>query len=64
MSPPRASIPPVRIKFAIILELKKRGKTILLTSHLLEQAQEVCDRVGIMSADRWSVKGAWRTGHH
>jgi ABC-2 type transport system ATP-binding protein len=33
----------------LILELKKRGKTILLTSHLLEQAQEVCDRVGIMS---------------
>jgi ABC-2 type transport system ATP-binding protein len=34
----------------LILELKKRGKTILLTSHLLEQAQEVCDRVGIMSS--------------
>jgi ABC-2 type transport system ATP-binding protein len=33
----------------LILELKKAGKTILLTSHLLEQAQEVCDRVGIMS---------------
>ena len=33
----------------LILELKKRGKTILLTSHLLEQVQEVCDRVGIMS---------------
>jgi ABC-2 type transport system ATP-binding protein len=33
----------------LILELKKRGKTVLLTSHLLEQAQEVCDRVGIMS---------------
>lgn len=33
----------------LILELKRRGKTVLLTSHLLEQAQEVCDRVGIMS---------------
>ena len=33
----------------LILELKNRGKTVLLTSHLLEQAQEVCDRVGIMS---------------
>ncbi len=33
----------------LILELKKRGKTILLTSHLLEQVQEVCDRIGIMS---------------
>jgi ABC-2 type transport system ATP-binding protein len=33
----------------LILELKKRGKSVLLTSHLLEQVQEVCDRVGIMS---------------
>ncbi len=33
----------------MILELKKRGKTVLLTSHLLEQVQEVCDRVGIMA---------------
>ena len=33
----------------LILELKNQGKTVLLTSHLLEQAQEVCDRVGIMS---------------
>ena len=33
----------------LILELKSRGKTILLTSHLLEQVQEVCDRVGILA---------------
>jgi ABC-2 type transport system ATP-binding protein len=33
----------------LILELRKRGKSVLLTSHLLEQVQEVCDRVGIMS---------------
>ena len=29
--------------------MKKRGKTVLLTSHLLGQVQEVCDRVGIMA---------------
>ena len=33
----------------LILDLKKRGKTVLLTSHLLSQVQEVCDRVGIMA---------------
>jgi ABC-2 type transport system ATP-binding protein len=33
----------------LILRLKESGKTVLLTSHLLEQVQEVCDRVGIMS---------------
>ncbi len=33
----------------LILRLKERGKTVLLTSHLLEQVQDVCDRVGILS---------------
>jgi len=28
--------------------LKERGTTILLSSHLLTQVQEVCDRVGIL----------------
>jgi ABC-2 type transport system ATP-binding protein len=34
----------------LILHLKQRGVTILLSSHLLAQAQEICDRVGILSA--------------
>lgn len=33
----------------LILDLKRRGKTVLVTSHLLEQVQEICDRVGIMA---------------
>ncbi|MBL9130944.1 MAG: ABC transporter ATP-binding protein [Verrucomicrobiaceae bacterium] len=33
----------------LILEMKQRGLTVLVTSHLLEQMQEVCDRVGIMA---------------
>lgn len=33
----------------LILDLKNRGITVLLTSHLLEQVQEVCDRVGILA---------------
>ncbi len=32
----------------LILEFKKRGVTVFLCSHLLEQVQEVCDRVGII----------------
>lgn len=32
----------------LILELKQRGITVFLCSHLLEQVQEVCDRVGII----------------
>lgn len=33
----------------LIFDLKKRGITVLLSSHLLEQVQEVCDRVGILA---------------
>jgi ABC-2 type transport system ATP-binding protein len=33
----------------LILELKTRGITILLSSHLLGQVQEICDRVGILA---------------
>lgn len=32
----------------LILSLKDRGVTVFLCSHLLEQVQEVCDRVGII----------------
>ena len=33
----------------LILNLKRQGITILLSSHLLAQAQEICDRVGILA---------------
>ena len=42
----------------LILQLKARGKTILLTSHLLEQVQEVCDRVGILAKGHMVREGA------
>ena len=42
----------------LILDLKKRGKTILLTSHLLEQVQEICDRVGIMARGEMIREGS------
>ena len=33
----------------LIVDLKRRGITVLLSSHLLAQAQEICDRVGILA---------------
>lgn len=41
----------------LILHLKERGKTILLTSHLLEQVQDVCDRIGILASGRLVREG-------
>jgi len=34
--------------FDNILELRKMGRTILYTTHYMEEAQRLCDRVGIM----------------
>jgi ABC-2 type transport system ATP-binding protein len=33
----------------LIVDLRRRGITVLLSSHLLAQAQEICDRVGILA---------------
>jgi ABC-2 type transport system ATP-binding protein len=33
----------------LIADLKQRGVTILLSSHLLTQMQEMCDRIGILA---------------
>lgn len=41
----------------LILEFKQKGLTIVVTSHLLEQMQEVCDRIGIMSNGRMVKEG-------
>ena len=41
----------------LILKLKERGFTVFLCSHLLEQVQEVCDRVGIIHQGRLVREG-------
>jgi ABC-2 type transport system ATP-binding protein len=33
----------------LIMDLKRRGITVLFSSHLLAQAQEICDRIGILA---------------
>ncbi len=37
-----------RAVWDFIKELKKEGKTIILTTHYMEEAEELCDRVGII----------------
>lgn len=43
---------------AIILDLKARGKTVVLCSHLLGQVEEVCDRVAILDRGRLVLEGS------
>lgn len=47
---PTAGVDPIgsRAIRDIILDLKRQGITVFLCSHLLEQVQEICDRVGIL----------------
>lgn len=47
---PTAGVDPIgsRAIRDIIMDIKSRGVTVFLCSHLLEQVQEVCDRVGII----------------
>lgn len=41
----------------LILELARRGKTILLCSHLLADVEDVCDRVAIMFGGKVRAQG-------
>jgi ABC-2 type transport system ATP-binding protein len=42
----------------LILKLKKQGKTVLITSHLLAQIEDICDRVAILDKGKLIVEGA------
>ena len=41
----------------LLLKLKQRGVTIVLTTHYLEEAEFLCDRIAIMHAGRLAVVG-------
>jgi ABC-2 type transport system ATP-binding protein len=41
----------------LILKLKQMGKTVLLCSHLLEQVQEVCDRISVLNLGKMILEG-------
>lgn len=41
----------------LIIQFAKRGKTILLCSHLLADVEDVCDRIGILYGGRMQTEG-------
>jgi ABC-2 type transport system ATP-binding protein len=42
----------------LILKLKAQGKTVLITSHLLGQIEDICDRVAILDHGQLILEGA------
>ena len=42
----------------LILKLKGQGKTVLITSHLLGQIEDICDRVAILDRGKLILEGA------
>jgi len=50
--------PRARIEMRILLrELKKMGKTIMISSHILSELEEICDHVGIIEHGRLIFSG-------
>ena len=57
--PTRASIRRRRVELLdIIRELKHRGVSVLLSSHLLERVQSVCDRVALFNQGNIALIGS------
>jgi len=42
----------------LLLNLKAEGRTVLVTSHLLESMEDICDRVAILDRGRLVLEGA------
>lgn len=45
----------------LVLEEKKRGKTILMSSHIFEEVEKTCDQVAIIKDGRMAMRGDIRT---
>jgi ABC-2 type transport system ATP-binding protein len=57
---PTSALDPVgrRVVRDLLLELKGRGVSVLLNSHLLSEVERVCDRVAILVAGRIVARGS------
>jgi ABC-2 type transport system ATP-binding protein len=50
-----------RLEFKkILLDLKKRGKTIFFNSHILSDVEEICDEIGILDKGKLVYSGSVR----
>ena len=59
MDEPFAGLDPINTKFLkdILLEMKKQGKAILLSTHLMDQAEKLCDSICLINKGKVVVQG-------
>jgi len=59
MDEPFAGLDPINTKFLkdILLEMKKQGKAILLSTHLMDQAEKLCDSICLINKGKVIVQG-------
>ncbi len=59
---PFAGLDPVNVKLLqeIILELRDRGATVILSTHMLERSEKLCDHVCLINGGRKVLDGALR----
>lgn len=60
MDEPTAGLDPrTRLEFrSIVMELHEMGKTVLLSSHLLEDLSELCTHIGIIDSGKMTISGS------
>ncbi|GIU32914.1 ABC transporter ATP-binding protein [Shewanella schlegeliana] len=50
--------PQARLHFwQLVREIKQQGKTIILTTHYMEEAEQLCDRIAIMDRGQFIAEG-------
>jgi ABC-2 type transport system ATP-binding protein len=57
---PFSGLDPINVKFLkdILLEMKARGKTIILSTHLMDQAEKLCDQICLINKGRVVLEGS------
>ncbi|MEJ2050575.1 MAG: ATP-binding cassette domain-containing protein [Calditrichota bacterium] len=57
---PFSGLDPINVKFLkdILLEMKARGKTIILSTHLMDQAEKLCDQICLINKGKVVLKGS------
>jgi ABC-2 type transport system ATP-binding protein len=53
-----------RLMYDILRQLTDRGTTIFLSTHILEIAEKMCDRIGIINRARLIALGTVEELHH